>query len=157
MLYREKIAVCSHIHTKHIHIPCVQNVELLNIKPGGTYSYHWTLKGKYLRLNTNLVICLPAFLHFCYQHWSEFPHIYFTQTFCLAPPHQGYLFRVKRCNSVSDCQTLSMKLLRSFESRAHWQPYIKVYPNPQHYMLLVTIIWQDSKLPLHASHVALPT
>ena len=32
MLYREIIAVCSEIHTKHIYIPCVQNVELLNVK-----------------------------------------------------------------------------------------------------------------------------
>jgi len=36
MLYREKIAVCSHqIHTKHISILCGQNVELLNVKSGG--------------------------------------------------------------------------------------------------------------------------
>jgi hypothetical protein len=30
MLYREMIAVCSQIHTKHT--LCVQNVELLNVK-----------------------------------------------------------------------------------------------------------------------------
>ena len=28
MLYRETIAVCSHIHTKHINTLCGQNVEL---------------------------------------------------------------------------------------------------------------------------------
>jgi len=28
MLYREIIAVCSEIHTKHIHTLCGQNVEL---------------------------------------------------------------------------------------------------------------------------------
>ena len=28
MLYREIIAVCSQIHTKHINTPCGQNVEL---------------------------------------------------------------------------------------------------------------------------------
>ena len=33
MLYREIIAVCSQIHTKHINTLCGQNVELLNIKP----------------------------------------------------------------------------------------------------------------------------
>ena len=38
MLYREIIAVCSEIHTKHINTLCWQNVELLNVKPGGTYS-----------------------------------------------------------------------------------------------------------------------
>ena len=32
MLYREIIAVCSQIHTKHINILCGQNVELLNVK-----------------------------------------------------------------------------------------------------------------------------
>ena len=32
MLYREIMAVCSEIHTKHINTPCGQNVELLNVK-----------------------------------------------------------------------------------------------------------------------------
>ena len=32
MLYREIIAVCSEIHTKHINALCGQNVELLNAK-----------------------------------------------------------------------------------------------------------------------------
>jgi hypothetical protein len=32
MMYREIIAVCSQIHTKHINTPCGQNVELLNVK-----------------------------------------------------------------------------------------------------------------------------
>jgi len=32
MLYREIIAVCSEIHTKHINTLCGQNVELLNGK-----------------------------------------------------------------------------------------------------------------------------
>ena len=31
MLYREIIAVCSDIHTKHINTVCGQNVELLNV------------------------------------------------------------------------------------------------------------------------------
>ena len=33
MLYREIIAVCSQIHTKHINTQCGQNVELLNVNP----------------------------------------------------------------------------------------------------------------------------
>ena len=33
MLYREIIAVCSEIHTKHINTVCGQNVELLKVKP----------------------------------------------------------------------------------------------------------------------------
>ena len=32
MLYREIMAVCSHIHTKHINTLCGQNVELCNVK-----------------------------------------------------------------------------------------------------------------------------
>ena len=32
MLYREIMAVCSEIHTKHINTLCGQNVELLNVK-----------------------------------------------------------------------------------------------------------------------------
>ena len=36
MLYREIIAVCSQIHTKHINTLCGQNVELLNVKLGST-------------------------------------------------------------------------------------------------------------------------
>jgi hypothetical protein len=37
MLYREIIAVCSETHTKHITTVCGQNVEFVNLKPGGTY------------------------------------------------------------------------------------------------------------------------
>ena len=32
MLYREIIAVCSQIHTKHINTLCGRNVELPNVK-----------------------------------------------------------------------------------------------------------------------------
>jgi len=32
MLYREIMAVCSEIHTKHINTLCGQSVELLNVK-----------------------------------------------------------------------------------------------------------------------------
>jgi hypothetical protein len=32
MLYKEIIAACSEIHTKHINTVCGQNVELLNVK-----------------------------------------------------------------------------------------------------------------------------
>jgi len=32
MLYREIIAVCSAIHTKHTNTLCRKNVELLNVK-----------------------------------------------------------------------------------------------------------------------------
>ena len=45
MLYKEITAVCSQIHTKHINTVCGQNVELLNVEPGGKYSDHRALKG----------------------------------------------------------------------------------------------------------------
>jgi len=45
MLYREIIAVCSEIHTKHVNTLCGQNVEFVNIKPDATYSDHWALEG----------------------------------------------------------------------------------------------------------------
>jgi len=32
MLYKEIVAVCSEIHTKHTNTVCGQNVELLNVK-----------------------------------------------------------------------------------------------------------------------------
>jgi len=38
------MAVCSQIHTKHKNTLCGQNVELLNVKSGGTYSDRWTSK-----------------------------------------------------------------------------------------------------------------
>jgi hypothetical protein len=44
MLYREIIAVCSEIHTKHINTLCGQNVELLDVKSGGTYNDLWALE-----------------------------------------------------------------------------------------------------------------
>ena len=35
-----QVAVCSEINTKHINTLCGQNVEFMNVKPGGTYSDH---------------------------------------------------------------------------------------------------------------------
>jgi len=45
MLYCEIIAVRSQIHTKHINTLCGQNVEFLDLKPGGTYGNRWVLTG----------------------------------------------------------------------------------------------------------------
>jgi len=43
MLYREIIAVCSQIYTKHINTLCGQKVEVLYVKPPGTYKVKCTL------------------------------------------------------------------------------------------------------------------
>ena len=45
MLYREIIAVCFEIHTKHTNTVCGQNVEFVSDKPGSTYSDGRDLKG----------------------------------------------------------------------------------------------------------------
>jgi hypothetical protein len=47
MLYSEIIAVCSEIYTKHINILCGQNVELVNVTPGGTYGNRWPYRVKF--------------------------------------------------------------------------------------------------------------
>jgi len=44
MLYREIIAVCSEIHTKHINTLCEQNVELLNDNLV-VHKVYWALEG----------------------------------------------------------------------------------------------------------------
>jgi len=40
MLYREIIAVCSEIHTKHINTLCGQNANLHNVATSDKYNYH---------------------------------------------------------------------------------------------------------------------
>ena len=59
MLYREIIAVCSQIHTEHINTLCGQNVGLLHVKAGGTYSDRWALRCY------NLLISAYAYVHVC--------------------------------------------------------------------------------------------
>jgi hypothetical protein len=44
MLYREIIAVCSRIHTKHINTLCGQNVEFISTKYAGTFTNHYVLQ-----------------------------------------------------------------------------------------------------------------
>jgi len=51
MLYREIMAVCSEIHTKHINTLCGQNAELLNVKLA-------------VHLVTSVLSYLPGSLHY---------------------------------------------------------------------------------------------
>jgi hypothetical protein len=44
MLFKEINTVYSENHTKPINTLCGENAELLNVKAGGTQSYHWALK-----------------------------------------------------------------------------------------------------------------
>jgi len=43
MLYREIIAVCSEIHTRHINTAVWAERTTFNVKPGGMQSDHWAL------------------------------------------------------------------------------------------------------------------
>ena len=65
MLYREIIAVCSEIHTKHINTLFGQNVELLNVKPGGTYSNHWDLQGYILVIKASQLMLYREIIAVC--------------------------------------------------------------------------------------------
>jgi hypothetical protein len=51
MLYREIIAVCSQIHTKHISTLCGQDEESANVKPGGKYSDLGAVEGYNIKNN----------------------------------------------------------------------------------------------------------
>jgi hypothetical protein len=64
MLYREIVAVCSQIHTKHLNTLCGQSVGFLYVKPGGKYSNHWVLLGQTRNLCMELYLHFPACLHF---------------------------------------------------------------------------------------------
>jgi hypothetical protein len=46
MLHRAKVAICCMNCTKHINILHKQNVNFLNVKPGGTKINRWSLKGE---------------------------------------------------------------------------------------------------------------
>jgi hypothetical protein len=50
MLYKEIIAVCSEIQTRHINALCGKNAEFLNVKLGGTQCNQGVLRGKGLIL-----------------------------------------------------------------------------------------------------------
>jgi hypothetical protein len=45
VLSKEIIAVFYENHTKPVNPLCGQKAELLIVKTGGTYSYHWALRG----------------------------------------------------------------------------------------------------------------
>jgi hypothetical protein len=77
MLHREIIAVCSEIHTKHTNTPWGQNVGLLNVKPGGTYSDHWAVKGLNLVIKTSHLMLRREIIGVCSQI-----HTKHTNTLC---------------------------------------------------------------------------
>ena len=64
MLYREIICVCSQIHTKHINTLCGQNMEMLSVKPGGTYSDRWTSEVFLLLVSKAVLACSLALCNY---------------------------------------------------------------------------------------------
>ena len=59
MLYREIMAVCSEIHTKHIKTLCGQNVELLHVK----LSVHIVTTGLCMCAGSDYSVCSVLCLH----------------------------------------------------------------------------------------------
>jgi hypothetical protein len=72
MLYREIIAVCSEIHTKHIHSLCGQNVELLNVEHGGTSTIQLALKSRRIIILTFKTQIQYNIRRFAVQNVSSF-------------------------------------------------------------------------------------
>ena len=70
MLYREIIAVCSQIHTKHINTLCGQNVEFGNFKRGDTKFNHPAVLayGSQRTFHTNYH---QFYIHRCIIHYSS--------------------------------------------------------------------------------------
>jgi hypothetical protein len=107
MLYREIIAVCSQIHTKHINTLCGQNVELLCVKlvvyivTTGTESAVVTAVqtlpySRCGRLDSGVLeLCFGWNLsHVSVQYTCSWPHVYWLPTslkFDLAGPAGTYL------------------------------------------------------------------
>jgi RecB family endonuclease NucS len=67
MLYREIIALCSQIHTERINTLCGENVEFLNVKPGGTYSNHLALRGSISVIKTSQLMLYREIIAVCSQ------------------------------------------------------------------------------------------
>jgi hypothetical protein len=63
MLYREIIAVCSEIHKKHINTLCGQNVEFVNLEPGGTYSDHLAWSERQVSMSVLPTLRFPVQSH----------------------------------------------------------------------------------------------
>jgi hypothetical protein len=71
MVYREIIAVCSQIHTKHINTLCEQKVEFLNDKRGGTYSNQWALRSKLSVIKTSHLMLYGEIIAVCSQFHTK--------------------------------------------------------------------------------------
>ena len=73
MLYREIIAVCSEIHTKHINTLCGQNVEFVSVKPGGIYSDYCAVHIVTTGLKRGSVLSLVINTSRHFKNYRKFP------------------------------------------------------------------------------------
>jgi hypothetical protein len=78
MPYREIIAVCSQIHTKHINTLCRQNVELLSVKlvvhilTTVLYRVKSVIKSSQLMLHRETIaVCSQIHTKHIYTVWAE--------------------------------------------------------------------------------------
>jgi hypothetical protein len=118
MLYREIMAVCSETHTKHIKTLCGQNVEFVNVKPGGTYSDHWALNG-----STALHILTTDTID------SDTTHSNAYHRFLLRGPQSWLL----SCTNWAS-QNMASKTgaaVRSTQRGSTWQDYVANRPCPR--------------------------
>ena len=104
MLYREIIAVCSEIHTKHINTLYGQNVELLNVK----LAVHIVTTG--LSTITGDPYFMPSFTPCCFNAPCQF-----TALLCLRPHILGLTaFGWPRTRKLPSCTELSA------QNRTEW-------------------------------------
>jgi hypothetical protein len=119
MLYREIIAVCSRIHTKHINTMCRQNVELC-VKPGGTYSNHWALAASpsILLSNSSVAVFILQWPHVTKSSSAVSGQVTcdVTHTASLASP---LLPRLASCGKNQRSSVLSMTNISQWPSTKH--------------------------------------
>ena len=96
ILYKEIIAVCSEIHTKHRNTLCGLNVELLKVKPGSTC--YLLLRMKWLDTN------LSSGNMFSMYHWNGLQSSWFF-TSCCSCKLQSETFSTILCRTFlsGDC------------------------------------------------------
>ena len=83
MLYREIIAVCSQIHTKHINTLCGQNVELLNVK----LPVHIVIAALYSSPPPLPQYFMP---HACFfRYYNKLIDVFLFEKYATRPPRMG--------------------------------------------------------------------
>ena len=74
MLYREIIAVCAQIHTKHINTLCGQNVELyikIQFVPRSKHSVSVIKTDNLMLYRENIAVCSEIYINHVNSAWAE--------------------------------------------------------------------------------------